>query len=312
MNQILQVKETSLKNKSKIIKKILLFLIIILTIIILAFGGYYIYLNIGNGNIQIPGVTESKEPSIIKLTKINRNKLILNVQNKIGISKIMYKINNGDFKILELSGETVIEETINMPTGKNSFYISAIDIRGNETTKQEDFEVEGVKPDINLAVVGNDIKISVNSEVELSEVTYQWNSEAEKTYNIYTYENRNEFEKQLEIPIGSNTLKVVAIDITGSKTEKIQEIKGVTKATTKFEVKGKYLHFTVTGKENIEKVEFEFNKEKYVMDTETFGETKVVHYKVKLVPGTNYLKVISKTQSGGIDTQTFEQKYTTE
>ena len=97
---------------------------------------------------------------------------------------------------------------------------------------------------------------------------------------------------------------------TGGQTEKTQEIKGVTKATTTTKVEGEYLHFTVTGKENIEKVEFEFNGQKYLMNTETFGKTKIVHYKVKLVEGKNYLTVISTTQSGGIDTTSFEQEYT--
>ena len=45
------------------------------------------------------------------------------------------------------------------------------------------------------------------------------------------------------------------------------------------------------GKENIEKVEFEFNGKKYLMTTNTFGETKTVHYKLKLVEGTNYLTI---------------------
>ena len=47
------------------------------------------------------------------------------------------------------------------------------------------------------------------------------------------------------------------------------------------------------------------------MNTETFGETKTVHYKVKLIKGTNHLTVTSTTESGGIDTKTVEPKYKT-
>lgn len=310
MNQILQVKETDAKNKSKIIRKVISFLIISIIIIALGFGGYYIYENIVNGNIKLPTlINTQKDKSTIQLTQINRDELIINIQSKEGISKIVYNLNNENPQVIELSGETTIEKTINMPTGENVIYVSVIDINGKEIIKQETFIVEVSKPEINLAIVGNDIKITVTSEVELSEVKYKWNSEDEKKHNIYTYGNRNEFEKQLEIPIGQNTLTIVATDINGSKVEKTQKIKGVTKPTTTIKVEGKYLHFTVTGKENIEKVEFEFNGQKYLMNTETFGETKTVHYKVKMIKGKNTLTLTSTTQSGGIDTKTVEQEY---
>ena len=43
------------------------------------------------------------------------------------------------------------------------------------------------------------------------------------------------------------------------------------------------------------------------MNTDTFGETKTVHYKVKLEEASNHLKVTSETQSGGIDTFVWEE-----
>ena len=46
------------------------------------------------------------------------------------------------------------------------------------------------------------------------------------------------------------------------------------------------------------------------MNTDTFGETKTVHYKVKLEEGMNYLTITSTTQSGGTDTTAYEQEYT--
>ena len=69
------------------------------------------------------------------------------------------------------------------------------------------------------------------------------------------------------------------------------------------------MHFTVKGKENIQKVEFEFNGKKYLMNTETFGQTKKVHYKVKLLEGTNYLTIKSTTQSGGETVETVVMEY---
>ena len=40
--------------------------------------------------------------------------------------------------------------------------------------------IEEPRPEIELSVVGKDIKITVTSEIELSEITYQWNSDKVK------------------------------------------------------------------------------------------------------------------------------------
>lgn len=311
MNQILQVKDTK-QLKPISAKKIFLFLLIAIILLGLGIGGYYIYENISNGNIKLPiFIQVPEEPdATITLTQTDRNKLIMSVSSETGISKITYSLNNEEAEVIDLAGETAFEETISMQVGENTLFVSVLDAEGKEITKQETFVVEAPKPVIDLSVVGNDIKITITSETELEEITYKWNTDNEKRENMATYENRLSFEKQLEIPIGQNTLIIIATDINGGATQKVQEIKGVTKATTTTKVDGEYLHFTVQGKENIETVEFEFNGQRFLMNTETFGETKKVHYKVKLVEGKNYLTITSTTKSGGVDVTSWEEKYT--
>ena len=126
---------------------------------------------------------------------------------------------------------------------------------------------------------------------------------------MITFENRKKFEKPLQIPKGQNTLKIVAVDVKNNKTEKSQEIKGVTKAKTTTMASGEYLEFTVAGDENIKTVKFIFNEKTYLMNTDTFGQTKVVHYKVKMISGWNYLKIISTTESGAEDTSIWKYEY---
>lgn len=309
MNQILQVNNNNNNLKHK--KDIVLFLIILLIVFCLSMGAYMLFKNIINGNIKLPIFREEpKETTTITLTQIEGNLLTINAQSEVGISKLIYDINSIQSQVLEFTGETYIEEIVELPVGENVIYVSIIDNNGRETTKEEIMIVEVPKPVIDLSVVGNSIKMTITSEVELSEIRYKWNENEEKKENMITYEEKMSFEKQLEIPIGQNTLTIVAIDINGEKTEKVQTIKGVTKATVSTRVEGEYLHFTVIGKENIEKVEFIFNGKKFLMNTDTFGETKTVHYKVKLVEGMNYLTITSTTQSGGTDTTTYEQEYT--
>ena len=318
MNQILQLQENRGNSKPIDTKKVVLFFaisIIIFGIILLGQGAYSIYqskLNEkvtpnapgNNVNIETPEYTPT-----ITLTKTEDNKVILNVESQIAISHIIYDWNSGTAETLNETGKTNIEELIEIPTGENTLNISVIDSNGKETKKSEVFTVEVSKPVIELSVVGNDIKIAITSKVELSYVTYKWNSEEEKKQDMVTYEDRTKFEKLLEIPKGQNTLKIVAVDINENKTEKSQEIKGVTKAKTSVIARGNYLDFTVTGEENIKTVEFTFNGKKYLMNTDTFGETKIVHYKVPMIPGWNYLKIISTTQSGAEDTSIWKYEY---
>jgi len=311
MNQILQVNSNKNKDNSKHKKDVMLFIIILLIVFSICMGIYMIFMNIINGNIDIPIFKDVPEDKVeIILTKVDRNKITINIQSEIGISKILYDLNGEQSKVIDGLGKTFIEETIEIPVGENIIYVSVTDINEKETTKEETIIIEAPKPVIELSVVGNNIKVIVNSEVELSEIRYKWNKENKKKENMITYENKMSFEKKLEIPIGENTLTIVAIDINGERSEKTQVIKGVTKATATTNVEGEYLHFTVVGKENIEKVEFEFNGQKFLMNTETFGETKKVHYKVKLIEGMNYLTIKSTTKSGGTETTSFEQKYT--
>lgn len=318
MNQILQVQENRRNSNSVDTKKVVLFFavsIIIFGIILLGQGAYSVYQSKLNekvtpttpgnsGNIETPEYTPT-----ITLTKTEDNKVILNVESEIAISHIIYNWNNETAQTLEETGKTNAQEVIDIPTGENTLNISVIDSNGKETKKSETFILEASKPVIELAVVGNDIKITVTSEVELSYVTYKWNSEEEKKQDMITYEDRTKFEKLLEIPKGQNTLKILAVDVNKNQTEKSQEIKGVTKAKTSVIAKGNYLDFTVTGEENIKTVEFEFNGKKYLMNTDTFGETNTVHYKMPMVSGWNYLKIISTTQSGAQDTSIWKYEY---
>ena len=48
------------------------------------------------------------------------------------------------------------------------------------------------------------------------------------------------------------------------------------------------------------------------MNTDTFGETKVVHYRVKMIEGMNYLKIVSTTQSDAVDTTVWKYEYKTQ
>lgn len=316
MNQILQVQESRKKNNSNPvdIKKVILFFsvcIIIFGLIFVGQGAYTLYQNKANQkvNLSTPGGNDNAEipeyiPTIT-LTKTEDNKVIINVESQIAISHIIYNWNNEASQTLDETGKTNVEEVIDIPIGESVLNISVIDSNGKETKKTtEPYIIEVVKPEIKTpSVIGNDIKIVVTSEVELAYVTYKWNSEEEKKYDMITFEDRTKFETTVRIPTGQNTLKIVAVDINGNQAEKSQEIKGVSKAKIHTPViRGDRIYFTITAEEDIKTVEFTFNGKKYLMDESTFGQTKEVNYNVQMITGMNYLEITSTTQSDGITT----------
>ncbi len=305
MNQILQVKTGEKQNKSSKLKELISFLVIFMIIFGCIIGAYSIYQKIVNNSLEVP-----ENLPVITLTQTEDNKVTIIAESTLGLSSITYKLNDADEETIQLNETTKLEKVIDLSLGENLVYVSVTDINGKAAQKQETYLIEAPKPIIELSVVGNDIKITVTSEIELKEITYAWNNENEKRENMLTYENRMQFEKKISIPIGKNTLKITAVDIDGSLSEKVQEIKGVTKAKTTVTVNGQYWSFKVVGKENIKSVEFEFNGKKYLMSTNTFGETKVVNYTVKLENGKNTLKITSTTDSDGVDTTSWEQEYT--
>ena len=308
MNQILQIQENRRKNNSQLdTKQIVLFFAVAIFIFGLIFvgeGAYAIYKEKqnqkvnpstpnGSGSVQEP---EYLPPTII-LTQTEDNKLTIKVESQTAISHIIYNWNNDVPITLDETGKTNLEEIIDIPTGENTINISVIDSNGIETKEQKTYVIEQSKPVIDLSVIGNDIKITVTSEVELSYVTYKWNLEEEQKDTMITYENRKKYEKQLEIPKGQNTLKIVAVDTNGNESVKSQEIKGVAKLKDpRVEVTGEYICFVFEAEDNMKTVEYTFNGKKFIMNTDTFGQTKTVQYKLKVREGWNYLKLIGTTQ----------------
>ena len=315
MNQILQVQEKRNKRMTKPIdtKKIVLFFaicIIIFGLIMLVEGAYFISQNKANEKVNPStqqGTASPSEPEYvpptISLTKTENNQVIINIQSEVAISHIVYDWNNETSQTIEEAGKTAIEEIIDIPEGENSLNITVIDSNGKETKKSETYVIESSKPQIGFSVIGNNIKVNVTSKSELSYVTCRWNSEQEQKYDMITFEDRTKFEKQLEIPKGQNTLKIIAVDKEGNKSEESKVVEGVPKAKTKTIVRGEYIHFSVVAETyDIKTVEYEINGERYIMNTDTFKQTKEVKYKVKMVEGWNYLKITSTLQKEGVDT----------
>lgn len=297
MNQILFVQDKH-KNNPEDTKKIVLFFavtIIIFGFILLAQGIYGAYKNYQDDLLES---NISSEITQIQLSQTDDGNILITVESQNAISELIYNWNSDASQTISQNGKTTIQETITMPVGENTLTVKTIDINGKQTVKQETFTLNVDKPVINLSLIGDKIKVTVTSKVDLSYITYKWNSDNEEKIDMLTYEDKTTIEKEIDIPIGQNTLLVTAVDIYENKTEKSQAIKGVTKPKSKPVIQGDYIFFEVTADENIEKVEFSLNDKPYVINSDVIGESNTVKYRLKLNPGMNYLKITTTTVSG--------------
>lgn len=308
MNQILFVEDKK-RNNPEDTKKIVLFFAVIIIIFGLTLFGegiYGVYQN--NKNVK-----EETETTQIELSQTSSGDVLITVESQTAISELIYNWNSDASQTISGNGNTTMQETVTMPVGENTLTVKTIDVNGKQTTKQDTFTLNVDKPVVSLSLVGNNIKITVNSKADLSYITYRWNSEEEQKIDMLTYEDKTVFEKEIEIPVGTNTLLVTAVDTYENKSEKSQEIKGVTKPKSSPVIQGEYIFFVVTADENISQVDFVFNGKNYTIKKEVIessGNAKRVTYRMKLEEGMNYLKIKTTTESGitGEDVWKYEYK----
>lgn len=306
MNQILFVQDKRKSNPADT-KKIVLFFAVTMIIFGLILFGQGVY-GTYKSYADKPSKKENEDTQI-ELAQTEAGDVSITIESKIQIADIIYYWNSDASQTISGNGRTSIQENITMPVGQNTLTVKTIDADGNEKTKQETFTLNIDKPEIALSLVGNNIKITVNSKVDLSYITYKWNAEEEQKMDMVTYEDKTKFEKELEIPIGQNTLLVTAVDNLGNKSEKSQEIKGVTKPKSKPVIQGENIFFEVTADEKITLVEFQFNGKNYRIGPEVIGDSKRVTYRMTLVPGMNYLKIKTTTESGAIGEDLWKYEY---
>ena len=311
MNQILFT-ENKKKNNLQDTKKIVLFFAVTLIVFGLILAGQGIY-GIYKRNIENNTDKTEEASTKIQAVQLATGEIQITVDSKVGISELIYNWNTDSSQTISEKGSTYVQELITAPSGENTLTVKTIDLNGRQITKQETFTLIMEKPDISLTLVGNNIKIIVTSKTNLSYVTYKWNSDVEQRIDMVTYEDKTKLEKEIEIPIGSNTLLVTAVDVNSNKSEKSQEIKGVTKPKSSPLIQGEYIYFEVTADEDIKQVDFTFNGEAYVIKKEIIQEsnqTRKVTYRLKLKEGMNYLKIKTTTESGvtGEDIWKYEYK----
>lgn len=299
MNQILYIENK--KNKPSDIKKVIIFFsisIIIFGIVLVGQGSYAMFFkntehaNILNNNT----VTDDKKPEI----NINREEdnVIINVKHNKQILRVLYTWNNEADTTIEGNNRTEITEKIVLPIGTNTLHLKVIDIDEKQTEFEKEYIVEGDgKPVIGLYITSeNKIKIIAVDEQSLKNIIYTWNN-GQETKIEANLENLKQIEKEVEIPLGQNTLKVTATNIKDVVSTKELEVKGIKKPIVTVQRDGDSLVIIAEDESGMKLVDYTLNDKKYQLN---FGDVKVIKYRQKLVAGENLIILKAYNKDGGV------------
>ena len=282
MNQILSTSNSEKNKKGGPIEiytivKFFSIILIIFGIIMISTASYAIYKkSVDKNNIPTkPSITEEQKDDKTVLLKVTHDK---------AIDKIEYHWNEQEAKIITGNGRKYIEQEIEIPGGTNKLYVSVTDIEGQEISNEQTYETEDI---IKMEINNGKVKVSAETETEISYMTYRWDEEQEEKIDI----NATTVEQEIEIPMGEHTLTVILVDKNNETITKEQKIKGVVKPQIQVKLDESKENFliTITDDSGLERVEFVINGEnKTIKANEAQKEFKI---KLPLKDGQNVVEI---------------------
>ena len=289
MNQILSTSNLEKNKKGGQIEihtiiKFFSIILIIFGVIMISTASYAIYRKtVDKNNIPTkPSITEEQKDSKTVLLKVTHDK---------AIDKIEYSWNEEEIKTITGNGRKYIEQEIEIPGGTNTLYVSVIDIEGQEISNEQTYETEEI---IKMEINNGKVKVSAETETEISYMTYRWDEEQEEKVDI----NATTVEQEIEIPMGEHTLTVILVDENNETITKEQKVKGVVKPKVQVKLDENKENFliTITDDSGLDRVEFVINGEnKTIKANESQKEMKL---KLPLKDGENRVEIIAYNLDG--------------
>lgn len=289
MNQILSTTNSEKNRRNgpleiNTIVKFFSIILIVFGVIMISTASYAIYKkSVDKNNIPTkPSITEEQKDDKTVLLKVTHDK---------AIDKIEYHWNEQESKIITGNGRKYIEQEIEIPGGTNTLYVSATDIEGQEISNEQTYETEDI---IKMEISNGKVKVSAETETEISYMTYRWDEEQEERIDI----NATTVEQEIEIPMGEHTLTVILVDKNNETITKEQKVKGVVKPKIQVKLDENKENFliTITDDSGLSRVEFVINGENKTIKANE--EQKEMKIKLPLKDGRNVVEITAYNLDG--------------
>ena len=256
--------------------KVFAFLMIVLAIALIASGAMSLLKNKKDEDTK-KAAESTKAPAVqaeilAELEEITGN-VKITVNSSIPITKMLYSWDEEHDNVVGGEKQTSLETETLAPSGKHVLHVSVTDEQNNKTIKEFTFDsaigIDSEKPEIKLSITEDKkLLVKVTDDTSISYVTYTWN-EQETVTMTPEEEDAKEYEFDLEIPKGKNTIVVFAVDGSeeGNATTVSKVLEGVTKPEIKkyefLDSEGKQLQITVAHENGIKSIQYKLNGQLY-------------------------------------------------
>lgn len=262
--------------------------------------------------------TNTNQATINAIIDEANSQVILTVDSEVAISRLVYNWNTNTEMTIDGQNQLTLEEEIDLPSGNNTLNVKVIDVQGNETNQSFDFESESgediISPNLVLELTDeNNLLITATDETEMNFLTYRWNDDQETTVYVEDdAEDRTTISVEIEVPVGTNTITVVAVD-NSSRYNTVTETRtliGVTEPEISYEVSadGSEITFYCTHERGIKEIYYTLNGQQYAVTyTEEEGYPTRAEFTQAWDEGYNYILL---TVTSSEDTEAvFEGEY---
>lgn len=211
--------------KKSDIRKVIMIFSIILIIMGIALIGKSVYALTSTSS----KLKDTPEVSTDKMGK----EVTITINTEHPIKEFSYKWNSGEETKIEGNQTVSISKTIDIPNGNNVLKISVIDFYGNKTEYMKQYIYESSdteKPTIEIAKVGNKLKITATDETKIAYMTYSWNDEEAERIDAKN-DSDKEIVTEIDVRKGENRLYVTAVDGEENKQTRSEKIIAASKPT---------------------------------------------------------------------------------
>ena len=227
MNQILITGEEKIKIKKEKkvlpVKTIVSFFSICIIILGICMISCSVY-----AKDKINEVVEANTKPQVEINRNDDNNTIeINVKHIRGITKIAYKWNDEEQKVIEENNQKNISETIDLPGGENKLTVTITEENGESVTYEKQYKAGNI-PVIKLEAVSNGVQLTSTSEVKISYILYNWDDGEEQKIEVAN----KSYEGIINAPKGEHLLKITVVDENNMEAKKEQKVVGDTEPTS--------------------------------------------------------------------------------
>lgn len=174
-----------------------------------------------NGKVSESSYEYAYDGICIELSVIDNTYLKVTASDVTGLSYITYKWNSDEAITAypDTENTTIIEQTTEIPTGKNTLSITAVNSSNKTLTKTQD--VLGIHPpEIKLYIQGDYLIVDVTDEEGIAKITQRINVEEEKVIELngekhYRYTDTINSEEDIIVTITATDIEGVSKTFKG-------------------------------------------------------------------------------------------------